>query len=51
MLLVFEKLLELVIKIQIEVFLENNKIITEHQSGFRRQYSYKTTIQTIMNRK
>lgn len=33
---IFEKVLELVVKEQLEQYLENNGIITEHQSGFRK---------------
>jgi len=47
MLLIFEKVLELVIKRRVEIFLENNDIITKHQSGFRKWYSYEIAIQTI----
>ncbi|XP_011636472.1 uncharacterized protein LOC105426752, partial [Pogonomyrmex barbatus] len=46
---IFEKVLELVVKEQIERYLENNSIITEHQSGFRKHYSYETAIQTIVD--
>jgi len=31
------------------MYLENNKIITEHQSGFRRHYSCETAIQTVID--
>lgn len=49
MLPIFEKVLELVVKKQIETYLENNDIITEHQSGFRKQYSCETAIQTVID--
>jgi hypothetical protein len=49
MLPIFEKILELVVKRQIEVFVENNNIITEHQSGFRKQYSCETALQTVID--
>lgn len=39
----------LVVKEQIEKFLENNGIITEHQSGFRKHFSCETAIQTVMD--
>ena len=46
---IYEKVLELVVKEQIERYLENNSIITEHQSGFRKHYSCETAIQTIVD--
>lgn len=49
MLPIFEKVLELVVKKQIETYLEDNCIITEHQSGFRKQYSCETAIQTVID--
>lgn len=49
MLPIFEKVLELVVKKQIETFFEDNCIITEHQSGFRKQYSCETAIQTVID--
>jgi len=48
MLSIFEKILELIVKNQIKIFLENNEIITEHQSDFRRQFSCET-IQTVID--
>jgi len=41
---IFEKVLELVVKEQLEIYLETNGIITEHQSGFRKHYSCETAI-------
>jgi len=35
MLPIFEKILELTVKSQIKMFLENNEIITEHQISFK----------------
>ncbi|XP_025263168.1 uncharacterized protein LOC112637508 [Camponotus floridanus] len=49
MLPIFEKVLELVIKEQLEMYLETNNIITEHQSGFRKYYSCETAIQTVID--
>lgn len=46
---IYEKVLELVVKEQLELYLERNDIITEHQSGFRKQHSCETAIQTIMD--
>ncbi|XP_011693473.1 PREDICTED: uncharacterized protein LOC105453329 [Wasmannia auropunctata] len=49
---IFEEVLELVVKRQIEGYLGENNIITEHQSSFRKQYlydSYETTIQIIID--
>lgn len=49
MLPIYEKVLEIVIKKQIEGYLENNNIITEHQSGFRKNYSCETAIQVVID--
>jgi len=49
MLPIYEKVLELVVKKQIETYLESNNIITEHQSGFRKNYSCETAIQTVID--
>ena len=49
MLPMVEKVLELVVKKQIEAYLENNYILTEHQSGFRRTYSCEIAIQTVID--
>jgi len=45
---IHEKVLELVVKEQIEKYLDNN-IIIEHQSGFRKNHSCKTAIQTVFD--
>lgn len=45
----YEKVLELVVKKQIEDYFEFNEYITEHQSGFRKYYSCETAIQTVVN--
>ncbi|XP_020298103.1 uncharacterized protein LOC109862454 [Pseudomyrmex gracilis] len=45
---VFKKVLELVVKEQLEMYLESNAIITEHQSAFKKQYSCETAIQTVI---
>lgn len=47
-LLLYGKVLELVVKNQIEKSLEANDIITKHQSRFRKQYSCETLIQTVI---
>lgn len=49
MLPLYEKVLELIVKIQMEDYLEANNVITEHQSGFRKQYSCETAIQTVID--
>lgn len=49
MLSIFEKVLELVVKRQLEIYLVENDIITEHQSDFRKQYSCETTLQTVID--
>ena len=46
---IYEKVLEIVVKKQIETYLENNKILSEHQSGFRKLYSCETAIQGIID--
>lgn len=46
---IYEKVLELVVKEQIEMYLQNNDIITEHQSGFRKNHSCETAIQTVID--
>jgi len=43
---IFEKVLELV-KEQLEMYLETNGIITEHQSEFRKHYSCETAISKL----
>lgn len=42
-------MLELVVKEQIEIYLERNNIITEHQSGFRKRHSCETELQISMD--
>lgn len=49
MLPIYEKVLELVVKEQIEKYLQDNNVITEHQSGFRRKHSCETAIQTVID--
>ncbi|XP_020296752.1 uncharacterized protein LOC109861488, partial [Pseudomyrmex gracilis] len=49
MLPTFEKVLELVVKKQLDKYLENNNIITEHQSELRKGYSCKTAIQAVVD--
>jgi len=45
---IFEKVLELVVKEQLEMYLETNGIITE-QLEFRKHYSCETAIQTVID--
>jgi len=47
MLPIFEKILELIVKSQIKMFLENNKIIIEQLENFRKQFLYETTIKIV----
>ncbi|XP_039311711.1 uncharacterized protein LOC120359162 [Solenopsis invicta] len=49
MLPIYEKVLELVVKEQLETYLETNGIITEHQAGFRKYYSCETAIQSVID--
>jgi len=44
MLSIFEKILKLVVKRQLDKYLENSDIITEHQSDFKKDYSCETAI-------
>lgn len=46
---IYEKVLELVVKEQIEKYLHSNDIITEHQSGFRKYHSCETAIQNVID--
>lgn len=46
---IYEKVLELEVKKQIEIYIESNKILSEHQSGFRKLYSCETAIQGIID--
>lgn len=46
---IYEKVLELVVKEQIENYLHSNDIITEHQSGFRKYHSCETAIQSVID--
>jgi len=45
----FEKVLELIVKKQLDKYLESNNIITEHQLGFRKGFSCETAIQMIID--
>jgi len=46
---IFEKVLELVVKERLEMYLETNGIIIEHQSEFRKHYSCETAIQIVID--
>jgi len=46
---IYEKVLELVVKEQIEKYLQDNNIITEHQSDFRKNHSCETAIQIVFD--
>jgi hypothetical protein len=45
----YEKVLELVVKEQLEKYLEKNNIITDYQSGFRKRHSCKTALQIVID--
>lgn len=45
----YEKVLELIVKEQIEMYIQSNNIITEHQSGFRKNHSCETALQSIID--
>ncbi|KMQ86893.1 rna-directed dna polymerase from mobile element jockey-like protein [Lasius niger] len=46
---IYEKVLELVIKVQLENYLEKNNVLTDHQSGFRSNHSCETAIQMVID--
>ncbi|XP_025153973.1 uncharacterized protein LOC112588402 [Harpegnathos saltator] len=46
---IYEKVLEIIVKEQVELHLESNDIITENQSGSRKQHSCETAIQMIID--
>lgn len=46
---IYEKVLELVVKEQIDKYLLNNDIITENQAGFRKNHSCETAIQSVID--
>ena len=46
---IFEKTLEIVVKEQLVQYLDNNKILIDEQSGFRRKHSCETAIQLVLN--
>ncbi|XP_025154010.1 uncharacterized protein LOC112588408 [Harpegnathos saltator] len=46
---IYEKVLEIIVKEQVELHLESNDLITENQSGFRKQHSCETAIQMIID--
>ena len=43
------KILESLITKQLETYLEENGVITEHQAGFRKQHSTQTSLLNITN--
>lgn len=45
----YEKILELIVKEQIQMYIQSNNIITEHQSGFRKNHSCETALQSIID--
>ena len=44
----YEKMLKLVVKSQIEKYLQANNLITEYQPNFRKQYSCETEFLTVI---
>lgn len=49
MLPIYEKVLEIIVKNQLENYVESFNIITDHQSGFRKQYSCESALQTVVD--
>lgn len=45
-----EKILEKVVKDQIEKYFETHKLISKYQSGFRKKFSCETTVNYVINR-
>lgn len=45
-----EKIMEQVVKEQLEQYMESNKILSKYQSGFRKKYSCETTVNYLINR-
>ncbi|KMQ86555.1 rna-directed dna polymerase from mobile element jockey-like protein [Lasius niger] len=45
---IYEKVLELVVKKQLDEFIASNNILIEQQSGFRKGHSCETAIQTVI---
>lgn len=47
---IYEKILELIVKEQLENFLNVNKILIDEQAGFRRNYSCETALQIVLDK-
>lgn len=45
-----EKIIEKVVKEQLDKYIEENKILSEYQSGFRKKYSCETAVNYVVNR-
>lgn len=45
---IYEKLLEVIMNKQITEYIENNKLLTEHQAGFRRHNSCESALQSVL---
>ena len=45
----YEKVLELIVKEQLNKYLGSNKVLSEEQSGFREKHSCETALQTVLN--
>lgn len=46
---IYEKVLELIVKEQIEEFVQRNDIISEHQSGYRKYHSCESALQSVLD--
>lgn len=42
-------MLEIVVKKQLEFYSDSNNIVTKHQSGFKKQHSCETAIQSVVD--
>lgn len=45
-----EKVMEKIVKEQLENYMEQNKLFSKYQSGFRKKFSCETTVNYVINR-
>ena len=46
----FEKVLETVVKQQLENYMEENNLLSKYQSGFRKKFSCETAVNYVVSR-